>query len=146
MRALDLSPRSLILGFIAAAIAVVIFHQGMILVLKLTNLLPTATPWNFRSFGPLGVPTLVNQMFWGGLWGVAFAALFRMIPGGSSLIKGLIWGLLGPALLGNWVLVPLFKGGALFAGFDVQRMVITVLIGAAFGIGLGLIYGLARRA
>lgn len=146
MRALDLSPRSFLLGFIAAAIAVVTFHQGMILILKLANILPAAVPWGFRPIAPYGVPALVNQMFWGGLWGVAFAALFRMIPGNAAWIKGMVWGFLGPALLGNWVLVPLFKGGPLFAGFDLQRMMITVLIGVAFGLGLGLFYGLARRA
>jgi hypothetical protein len=145
MNRLDLDIRNLVLGFVAATLAVVTFHQGLIYALKLMSVLPNATPWSFRAIAPYNVPALVNQMFWGGLWGVAFAALFRMIPGGISWQKGLVWGLLGPAFLGNWVLVPLFKGGPLFASFDIQRMMITLLIGGAFGLGLGLFYGLLRR-
>jgi hypothetical protein len=145
MNRFDLDIRNIALGFVAAAVAVVTFHQGMIYVLKLASVLPNATPWSFRTGGPLGIPALVNQIFWGGLWGVAFAALFRMIPGSTSWLKGLVWGLVGPAFLGNWVLVPLFKGGPLFASFDIQRMMITLLIGGAFGLGLGLFYGLLRR-
>ena len=73
---------NLLLGFIAAALAVVTAHQGVILLLKTIGMIPAATtPWNLAPFQvhwlgepiilrgtPLKVPTLVNLMFWGGLW------------------------------------------------------------------------------
>ena len=33
-----------------------------------------------RGVPPYGVPTIVNQMFWGGLWGLLFAAIVDMLP------------------------------------------------------------------
>ena len=67
--------KRLIIGFIAAALSVVIFHQGMILVLREIGMLPaTARVWNLAP-NPWGVPVLLNLCFWGGLYGVAFGAL-----------------------------------------------------------------------
>jgi hypothetical protein len=55
-----------------------------------------------------------------------------------------MFGILGPWLLGNGILVPLAKGGPLLFGFAVPRMMIGALIGAAYGLGLGLIYTLVQ--
>ncbi|WP_439497426.1 hypothetical protein [Bosea sp. (in: a-proteobacteria)] len=141
----DISLRNLALGFIAAVVSVLIFHQGTILILNVLNLLPSV-PWSLRPIGPLSVPVLVNQMFWGGLWGLLFAVIWPQLPGRDFWLKGLVFGLAGPLLIGNWLLVPLIKGGGpLFAGFDPRRMLISALITAAFGIGLGLIYGGLRK-
>lgn len=138
------SPKSLLVGFIAAAIAVVVFHQGMFLILNLIGLLP-AKPWNLAPTGPLGVPTLLNQMFWGGLWGALFALVWPHLPGRPLWLKGIVFGLLGPMLLGNWLLIPLIKGGPFFAGLLPMRMLIGALIQIAFGLGLGLIYEQLRK-
>lgn len=139
------SLRNLALGFIAAVVSVLIFHQGTILILNVLNLLPSV-PWSLRPIGPFSVPVLVNQMFWGGLWGCLFAVIWPHLPGRGFWLKGLVFGLAGPMLLGNWLLVPLIKGGGpLFAGFDLRRMLISALIAAAFGVGLGLIYGGLRK-
>ncbi len=144
MSGLITNPRSLVFGFIAGAIAVISFHQSMILILHLLKFLPNF-PWSFRPVGPMGVPALINSMFWGGLWGVAFAALLAFIPGRTLWQRGLVFGFLGPVLLGNWLLVPLFKGGAYFGGFVAQRMLISVLIGCAFGFGLALFYKMLQK-
>ncbi len=139
-----LAPRNLVLGFIAGAIAVVMFHQGMVLILNLLGLLP-AKPWSFAAVGPLGVPALVNQMFWGGLWGVLFAIVWPQLPGRDFWLKGMVFGWLGPMLLGGWLLIPLIKGGPYLAGLVPMRMLIGFLIQSAFGLGLGLIYDQLRR-
>lgn len=134
------SPKLLAVGFLAGAIAVPIFHQAMVLVLHLAGLLPNF-PWSMRPVPPIGIPTILNQMFWGGLWGVLFAAILPYIPGRDLWLKGAIFGILGPWLLGNGILVPLFKGGPLLFGYVPARM-IGIFVGLAFGIGLALIYGL----
>jgi hypothetical protein len=135
-----ISGKSLLLGFIAGALAVLLFHQGMVGLLYLLGSIPNP-PWNLGTMrgGLLPIPVLVNQMFWGGLWGMGFAVLWPMIPVGAAWLRGAVYGLLGPFLLGNGLLVPFFKGGAYFWGGQPQRMLIGSLIGAAFGAGLGLI-------
>lgn len=139
-----LSPKALLVGFISAAIAVVIFHQGMFLILNVLGMLP-ARPWNLAPVGPLGVPALVNQMFWGGLWGMLFSQVWPYLPGKEFWLKGVVFGLLGPMLLGNWILIPLIKGGPYFAGLVPMRMLIGALIQISFGFGLGLIYEQLRK-
>lgn len=138
-----LSLRALAVGFLAGALAVPIFHQVMVLILHLAGQVPNF-PWQMRPVGPFNVPTLVNQMFWGGMWGLLFAAVAEALPGRALWLKGVAFGLLGPWLLGNGVLVPLMKGGPLLFGFAPQRMIVGALIGAAFGLGVALIYAALR--
>jgi uncharacterized membrane protein YagU involved in acid resistance len=139
-----LSLKTLGLGFVAGALAVLVFHQGMILLLHLAGQIPNF-PWSMRPVPPLGVPALVNSMFWGGVWGLLFALVVNALPVTSIWLKGIIFGILGPWLLGNGVLVPLIKGGPLLFGFSIQRMMVGAMIGAAFGLGLGLIFDVLRR-
>jgi hypothetical protein len=144
---MNFNVRLLALGFIAGAISVLVFHQGMILLLYLMKQTPNF-PWDTAIFrgGPVPIPRIVNQMFWGGLWGVGFAALGGLIPIANTALRGAVYGLLGSFLLGNGILVPLFKGGAYFWGLQPMRMVISALIAASFGAGVALIYkALARR-
>lgn len=143
---------NLALGFIAAAIAVVTVHQAIVFGLTAAGYLK-AESWSLKPMGPFGVPTIVNSMFWGGLWGILFAAIWHVLPSNIMWIKGLIFGLL-ITLLSNWIFLPLIRGKifnvpnqVLFAGGDPQRMLITALIVGGFGAALGLIYGwIARTA
>jgi hypothetical protein len=159
----NLSATSLLLGFLAAAIAVVTVHQAIVHVLILSKFLPsTSQAWSmqeikttpafvtavFQAIGFKGLPQIVNSVFWGGLWGVVFAAVWRRLPGGAMWLRGLIFGLL-VALISNWILVPFIKGvlfkvpnQPFFGNFDPNRMLATALILAGFGLTLGLVYGL----
>jgi hypothetical protein len=131
--------QKLIFGFIAAALSVVVFHQTMVLAVGQAGLI-SAKPWSLDPVGPLAVPSLVNGIFWAGLWGALFALVWPHIPGASLPVKGAIFGLLGPILTGRWLLVPLIKGEPLFAGWNLPTMAAHVLIGLAFGAGLAWIY------
>lgn len=140
---MNLTGRSALMGFIAGALAVLVFHQGMVLILHLMKQVPNF-PWNTGTFrgGPIPVPVIVNQMFWGGLWGIGFAAVAGMIPVAHNILRGVVYGLLGPALLGNGILVPLFKGGPFLWGFQPARIIISALIASAFGAGIAVFYRL----
>lgn len=129
--------KRLVLGFVAGALAVLAFHQVMVLVLHLLGQVPNF-PWSFRPVAPFGVPAIVNQMFWGGLWGVGFALVGSMIPLPNQLARGTLYGLLGPWLLGNGILVPLFKSGTFLWAFNPQNMWRGALIGTAFGLGIAV--------
>jgi hypothetical protein len=136
----SLSIRYIALGFLAGAVAVPLCHQSMVYLLFLAKQIPNH-PWNLAPMkGPFPVPVLVNQMFWGGLWGAGFAGFGYLIPVAGTALRGLIYGLLGPFLLGNGVLVPLFKGvGPYVWSWPLPRYVVGGLIGAAFGLGLAMI-------
>ena len=148
--------RNVILGFIAAAIAVVTTHEAILYAaVNYLGLLPAAVrAWNTTSFGPLGVPLIVNSMFWGGLWGALFGLVYNLLPGGASWLKGLIFGLFIP-LISNWTLLPLIRGKvfgvtnpaqtAFFSGGDPKRMLAVLLILGGFGLALGILYGLLNK-
>lgn len=156
----------IVIGFVAGALAVLVFHQPIIWALVQGGVLPpTSRVYNmgplatalppvaeaFKSFGFGGWPILFNSMFWGGLWGALFGAIHHRLPGGPLILKGIIYGLI-VVVVSNWILLPLIRGMLLgmpnnpfFAGFVPQRLMAGALIQAGFGAGLGLIYGLLRR-
>jgi len=141
-----------VFGFIAGAISVLVAHEGIIYLLHAADYIPTQG-WSMTpAIPPWGVPRLVNNVFWGGLWGVLFALLYDWVPGGMAWLKGLIFGLC-IVVVSNWTLLPLIKGQifgqanqVLFGGFNPQRMVIVLVILGAFGIGLGIVYALIGRS
>jgi len=141
----------IVLGFVAAAITVVVAHEGIIYLLAIAGFIPNRA-WSMTpAIPPWGVPRLINNIFWGGLWGVLFALVYEKIPGGAGWLKGLIYGLF-IVVVSNWVLLPLIKGQifgqanqVLFSGWDPQRMLVTLAIIGGFGIGLGIIFGVIAR-
>jgi hypothetical protein len=142
---------NLALGFIAAAIAVITVHQAIVYILTAIGFLK-GQPWSMKPMGPFGVPTIINQMFWGGLWGALFAVVWHLLPSRIMWVKGLLFGLL-ITLFSNWIFLPLIRGKifnlpnqVLFSGGDPQRMLTVALIVGGFGAALGLIYGWIARA
>jgi hypothetical protein len=140
----------IVLGFIAGAITVLSFHEGVIYLLGTAGYIPNRG-WSMTPpIAPWGVPRLLNNVFWGGLWGVLFALVYNWVPGGIAWLKGLLYGLF-IVVVSNWLLLPLIKGRVfgqpnqvLFSDWNPQRMLITIAIVGGFGLGLGIIYGLIR--
>jgi hypothetical protein len=97
-----------------------------------------------RGVPPFGVPTIVNQMFWGGLWGLLFAAIADRLPHGPLLLLGFGFGVLGP-VLASWFVVAPLKGNPIAAGWVPLRMLASILINGCWGIGLALLYAGLRR-
>ena len=56
-------------GFIAGALATVIFHQLTLTVLWVVGLAPFP-PFQMAPTHPFGVPALISLAFWGGLLGI----------------------------------------------------------------------------
>lgn len=140
----------ILFGFIAAALAVITVHQGMVWLLTQFGWIK-GTPWSFNGIAPFNVPQILNSIFWGGLWGALFGVIHERLPGGSAAIKGLIYGL-SIAVLSNWLLLPFIKGTVFgqanqvfFAGFEPQRMASTLLILGIFGVVTAMIYQALRR-
>jgi hypothetical protein len=130
------APIRALLGFLAAALSVVTFHQGMWGALYLAGWMPRP-PYPMNPIGPLGVPLLLDLCFWGGLYGVAYGLAFPRLVRMPGWLSGLLLGLL--AVLVGWFVVAPLKGQPLAGGFDPMRMLISVLINGAWGIGVGII-------
>lgn len=139
--------RVLIAGFVAGALSVLIFHQGLIGLLHAMQILPRP-PYGMAPTEPFGVPHLWSTVFWGGVWGVLLAAALGRMVGGKLLVAALIFGAVLPTLVGWFVVAPL-KGQPMAAGFVPSRMwlgpVINGVWGLGTGIGLALTRGLFRR-
>lgn len=131
-----ITARTLVLGFAAGVLSVLVFHQGTVWLLHMAGQVPTA-PYGLRPIPPFGVPQIVNQCFWGGLWGVLIAVLLRRLRV-PDLLFGFLFGAVALGLT-NWVVLPAIKGGAFFAGGDPRRLAITVAIVGTFGWGVALI-------
>ncbi len=129
-----------VLGFIAAALSVLTFHQlmlGLLHVLAIPGLEIAATPYRFAPVPPFGVPVLLNLCFWGGLYGVVFGLLFPKITL-PLWLAGLLLGLL--AVLVGFFVVPTIKGLPIGGGWVINNWIRSILINGCFGVGVGLIY------
>lgn len=155
----------IIAGFLAGALAVLIFHQGMYLIMQSYLGIPMqGAPWRTNpttlwpelfmaiKMSAPSVPQVLHQTIWGGLFGILFAFMLNSLPGGISLIKGLVFGMIFPMLLGSWLIVawvksrPLMAGAFDKGGFNIMALRNGFLLnGFAFGIGLGLLYPMLRR-
>lgn len=134
----------LVIGFIAGALAVLIFHQVAIWLLTSFGAIQ-GTPYSLRPIAPFGVPQVINSVFWGGLWGCVFALLADRFPRSWPLwLAGILFGLLGPMLV-NWFVVAPIKGQPAAQGFNPARMWPSAIIGGLFGLGTAVFYDLLRR-
>src|SRR5262245_18692023 len=84
------SARWLIVGFLAGAVAVLLFHQGAAAALHALGLTPRA-PFSLQPTKPFGVPVITSIAFWGGVWGVLLAAAFARLSGARLLLASTIF-------------------------------------------------------
>lgn len=131
------------LGFIAAALSVLTFHQGMLFLLRefgLFGMPPTVRVWNLLPHpGAFGLPFLVNSCFWGGLYGAAYGWLapqLRLPMWVSGLIAGAATTMVG------FFVVAAIRGVPIAGGWQAMAWVRGLSIGLSFGLGIWLFYTL----
>jgi hypothetical protein len=90
-------PMRALLGFAAAVIATLVFHQGMWVALYGVGLMPRA-PFPMEATGPWGVPKMVSLCFWGGLYGAVFGLVLPRLKA-PVWLRGLVLGIIA-ALVG----------------------------------------------
>lgn len=141
---MDTPAKRAVLGFIAAAISVLTFHQAMWAALHVLNLpgLAMPPPYPTRAMPPLGVPLILDLCFWGGLYGIVFGLLLPRMTAPLWLC-GLILGIIA-ALVGLLV-VPAIKGLPIGAGWVPLNWLRSFLINGFWGIGVGIILPLMLR-
>lgn len=136
--------RLVLLGFAAGAVGVLVFHQGVLFLLHIAGLVPSE-PWSLEPIPPLGVPRLLSAAFWGGLWGIALAALIERVRGADRLWIALVFGGVLPSLVAALVVTPI-KGGDMARWVQPQTLLLAFVINGAWGLGAALAYRLGRRA
>lgn len=139
----QMSPATLVLAFIAGALAVPVFHQILLLVLYLAKIVPFA-PFNWAPTKPLGIPDIISISFWGGVWGIVFALTVRQwFRGAAYWVAAAIIGGVALTLVFMFVVWPLKIGG--LPPDMVGLFVIGFVLNAAWGIGWALFLELFDR-
>jgi hypothetical protein len=136
-----------VLAFIAGFLGVVIFHQGMLALLHAVNFTPRA-PFPTTPTPPLGIPQIWSSAFWGGVWGLVFAAIApRFRHDTRYWIAALLFGAIAPTLVAWFVVAPL-KNQPIAAGFKPMAMLVGILVNGAWGVGTAVLLSLfsKRRA
>jgi hypothetical protein len=130
----------LLLGFVAAFLGVLFFHQATIGFFHGMGWAPNP-PFRQTPIPPFGVPQLWNQCFWGGLWGILFAWLVDKRPAAMPLVVfAVLFCLALPLVVGAWMVVPLIKGNPMFANGNVPAMWRSLGIYTVWGVGLALFW------
>ena len=138
MRLVD-PPMRAVLGFVAAVIAVLVFHQGAWALLHLAGLMPP--PYPMGPVPPWGVPQTIDFCFWGGLYGAVYGLVLPKLqmPG---WVSGLLLGVIATLVL--WFIVAPIKGRPIAFGWAWQSMLVVLAIHAVWGIGVGLVLPLLQ--
>ena len=138
------TPATAVAGFIAGFIAVLVFHQIAALALYLVGLSPAA-PYSFRALPPFGVPQVISQSFWGGVWGIVLVYLLprrpRRMP---AWLFGLVFGALALTLVAWFVVAPL-KHLPVAAGGNPLGMLRGLIVNGAWGVGTVLLLAACGR-
>jgi hypothetical protein len=138
----SLKRKILLYGFICGAFSVIAFHQTTLLLLhyhaaKLPILIDifgrAQAPYNFAPVPPFGVPTIVSQAFFGGLWGILLAWLIRIVPF-DDLPFGFIFGAVALTVTA-FTLVASLKGLPLYANGNQQTWLRAGFLNGAWGFG-----------
>ena len=137
-----LSRAQIVGGFVAGALAVIVFHQGLVWIFGQVGL-ATFPTWSWAPTEPLGVPLILSLAFWGGVWGIAWAALATRLKGGGSLPFATLFGAILPTLVYAAVVLPL-KGADTKIMLEPKILVGALAVNGAWGFGTELFLRLGR--
>lgn len=136
--------RWLVTGFVAGALAVLIFHQGAFAMLHAMGITPRA-PYPMQATPPFGIPQIWSLAFWGGVWGVLLAIALHRLDGPPLVFAAILFGAVLPTLVAWFVVAPL-KGQPMAGGFKAAAMATGLIVNAAWGLGTGAILLLFGRS
>lgn len=91
--------------------------------------------------GPFDLPKLASLALWGGLWGSILSLIFGNVPTGSMTLRGALFGIIGPALLGAFLWIPLINGQAPFYDGEPTMIAAALVILTGFGAATAWLYG-----
>jgi len=140
---LDLSPATLAIAFAAGFLAVLTLYEVVFLLLFIGGVIPVP-PFSMKPMPPFGVPEVLSQSFWGGVWGIVLLLIVpRFFSGTGYWVASAVIGGIALTLVYMFVVVPV-KTGALPPNM-VGLFAIGFLLNAVWGIGWALFLKLFAR-
>ena len=141
---LGITPGRLVLGFVGGFLSTLVFHQIALWILTKIGFVQAAV-YVMRGVPPFGVPQVISLAFWGGLWGILFAAVDGRFPaGGSYWVCAFAFGAILPTLVA-WFVVAAIKGQPIAAGWQINRMITGLIINGSWAIGTALFLAATTR-
>lgn len=125
----------LLRGFVAGALAVPIFHQVALLLLRLAGV-TSSSPWSLAPVGPMGVPSVISAAFWGGLWGAVLVLVAPRVARSPAL--AVLFGAVVLTLVAWFVVLPL-KGLPAGGGFAWPGILVGPVVNGAWGLGTAIL-------
>ena len=139
--------RNMVLAFVAGFIAVLVFHQGMLEILRALDMARAVT-FPSSATAPFGLPRIWSLAFWGGVWGILLlvAQGHRRFPSGSAYWMGsLVFGAVFPTLVATLVVAPLRSQG--FGGvLDPGGLLTGMTLNGAWGLGAAILLSMFRNS
>ena len=135
--------RSVVIGFIAGALGVLLFHQIVVLIFFELGLIPFA-PYSLAPTAPLGVPEFLSATFWGGVWGIVLVLIMRWFKSADRLWVAVLFGAVLLPLVYVLVVLPL-KGAGADGLTSPVGIAFGLIVNGAWGVGTFLFYRLALR-
>jgi len=133
-----------LLAFVAGFFAVLLFHQGMLALLYAVKFASRA-PFSTTPTQPFGIPQIWSSAFWGGVWGLVFAAIApRFGRNARYWVAALVFGAIAPTLVAWFVVAPL-KNQPIAGGFKPAVMMTGLLVNGAWGVGTALLLSLLTK-
>lgn len=138
-------PARLAVLFAAGFVSVLVFHQGMLAFLHALGIAASG-PFPMGATRPFGLPQVLSLAFWGGVWGLAFAAIEPRFPKGAGYwLAALLFGALGPTFVAWFVVFPL-KGLPVAGGWQASGLASGLLVNGAWGVGTALLFRASWKA
>jgi hypothetical protein len=127
----------LVAGFVATVVlSALMVAKGM---MGLMPELDIAAMIGTMMGASVAVGWIVHFMIGTIAWGGGFALLYELIPGGSAVVKGILFGV--AAWLGMMILVMPMAGAGLFGmNLGIMAPIMTLVLHIVFGAVLGAVY------
>jgi len=129
-------------GFLAGFIATAVL-SAMMVAKTMMGLMPeldVVVMLSMMMGAPVILVWLAHFMIGTLAWGGGFAVLYDVIPGGTAIIKGILFGV--AAWLAMMIMVMPMAGAGLFGmNFGIMAPMMTLVLHIVFGAVLGAVYG-----
>jgi hypothetical protein len=130
------TPLTALKGFIAGALSVVTFMAAAWWLTRAAGYIPaTANPlWSLTPpIPPFGIPRVINSAFWGGVWGLVLALIFRPLAGAGYWLAWILAGALAVSATAIFI-VPTIKAEAIRA-LTTESLLRSAFLNGMFGLG-----------
>jgi len=135
-------------GVIAGLVATIVLSALMMLKSKM-GILPQLDPIGMMAGmmgGDRSMGWVAHFVIGTAVWGGGFALLYDSIPGGSSILRGIVFGIAGWLIM--MIAVMPMAGAGMFGmglGIGVMAPLMTLMLHIIFGAVLGGVFGILSK-